>query len=357
MQQSNHLPALDSLRGIAVLAVLLGHLDYYFFGRGFDLFPGGFIGVDLFFVLSGFLITRNLLHDINFYGRVRLGRFYQHRVLRLAPALLIFILTMAPTLLLLNLVDGSDLVRAVLAAVFYVYNWFVYTTLTEVPGFGHLWSLSVEEQFYLLWPVLLCIFPPRNPFRRRLWMLVSALAIIGVYLLRQGLWNEGYSWLQLYVRTDLRADALLCGALLAFLEAQGVLKPLGEGVRVPTALLSTLFVLATLSLGYDDAFLYKGGMSLIAILCTGLVYCAIACECKKRVRRISLAKTLGSLGRISYGVYVYHMPIIMSLASDIGTHIINNEIVRLLLAIQATLLCAYLSYGLIERPAIDQKAP
>ncbi|MEM8942962.1 MAG: hypothetical protein AAGC91_12470, partial [Pseudomonadota bacterium] len=125
------------------------------------------------------------------------------------------------------------------------------------------------------------------------------------------------------------------------------------------ALLSTLFVLATLSLGYDDAFLYKGGMSLIAILCTGLVYCACV-EKPLSNSRLSahagpVSKVLKALGRISFSLYVYHMPLVVFFADDTAAALVRSEAVRLMCAAVTTIVAAALSYELVERRILRWK--
>ena len=328
-----------------MFAVVAGHLDYFFFGTGIELFSGGFIGVDLFFVISGFLITRNLLADVSRYGRLRLQRFYWHRFLRLFPVLALFLLLLVPESFFGHLSAPDVLLTAVLSLLFYVYNWFVFFTLENVPGTGHLWSLSVEEQFYLVWPVALLLLGTRY----RLRWLVGCAAVVGVVgLLRWAGWEQGSSWLQLYLRTDLRLDTLMGGAALAFLGQAGA-----SSHRVRKALLITIgfFLLAVFTLDNEAPYMYRGGYTLIGLLSTLLVF-------------LTVAGGMGSgwwplerLARISYGVYVYHMPIVMLCAGPVLGSWLPSETLRLGLAIVLTLTVAQLSYRVMERRFLALKSP
>ena len=232
-----------------------------------------------------------------------------------------------------------------LSLLFYVYNWFVFFTLENVPGTGHLWSLSVEEQFYLVWPVALLLLGTRY----RLRWLVGCAAVVGVVgLLRWAGWEQGSSWLQRYLRTDLRLDTLMGGAALAFLGQAGA-----SSHRVRKALLITIgfFLLAVFTLDNEAPYMYRGGYTLIGLLSTLLVF-------------LTVAGGMGSgwwplerLARISYGVYVYHMPIVMLCAGPVLGSWLPSETLRLGLAIVLTLTVAQLSYSVMERRFLALKSP
>lgn len=343
MPQKNFVPGLDTLRGIAVLVVLLGHVDYFFFGRGIDYVAGGFIGVDLFFVISGFLITRNLLSDFEQHGTIRLKRFYWHRALRLLPALFLLLATLTPILYLQELADKTQLRNALLALIFYVYNWFIYFTLADIPGVGHLWSLSVEEQFYVLWPPLLLLFAPLGSQNRRHWIYCCLLLVLLVGAVRLGLWTQGANWLQLYLRTDLRVDALLGGALLAFLGQGSV--PISQRTRpsLPGACALLFFLAASFILNNEAPYMYQGIFTLLALLCVLLV-------------GMTANGSLGSgipglewLGRISYGLYLYHLPVVLFFSSATLTSTLPSEWLRVFLSIIVSIAAAFLSYLLVEQ--------
>ncbi|MEO0435396.1 MAG: acyltransferase [Pseudomonadota bacterium] len=343
LPQKTFVPGLDTLRGIAVLVVMLGHVDFFFFGRGIDYLSGGFIGVDLFFVISGFLITRNLLSDLTQYGSIRLKRFYWHRVLRLLPALLLLLTVLTPILYLLDLADQAQLRSALLALVFYVYNWFVFFTLADIPGFGHLWSLSVEEQFYFLWPLLLLLFAPHGSQGGRKWAVCCLLLIAVVAAVRLGFWSQGSSWLQLYLRTDLRADALLGGALLAF---WGRGTPLIQERSHPSLLggiALLIFLAASCLLDNEAPYMYQGGFSILA------VYCVMLVGITTRGALGAGIPGLEGLGRISYGVYLYHMPVVLLFSSSTLANLMPSEGLRVVLSIMVSIGIAALSFHAFEK--------
>lgn len=203
---SPYLPGLDGLRALAVVAVLLYHSGYYL--------VGGYLGVESFFVLSGFLITTLLVADWRRHGHISLGNFWLRRTRRLLPALFV---TLAGTLLLTALLAPGEL-RALstdtLAALLYVMNWKLivaqqsyFDALSRPSLLQHLWSLAIEEQFYLLWP-LACAIGMR--LLRPAGFLAAVLATaLGSSLLMAGLYNAGVETSRIYYGTDTRGSALL----------------------------------------------------------------------------------------------------------------------------------------------------
>ena len=208
-----YIPALDGLRGVAITLVLLLHLP------GVRAF-GGFIGVDVFFVLSGYLITSLLLREFAHSGKVSLPRFYMRRFLRLMPALWALVLS---TLAAFRVFDGETFRQALPEApwaLLYVGNW-AGTFGRTLVWFLHTWSLAVEEQFYLLWPALLWWCMARGGARRVFWAAL-ALALCS-WLWRAALQGSGTHWLRLYHGLDTRLDAPMWGcALAAWMHARRV---------------------------------------------------------------------------------------------------------------------------------------
>jgi peptidoglycan/LPS O-acetylase OafA/YrhL len=199
------LPSLDGLRGLAILAVMLNNARYL---------PGGFLGVDIFFVLSGFLITALLLQEWQRTGTIRLGAFYARRALRLLPALfaLLALVLVAPGLFYLAAPPWKD---AAIAAL-YATNWVNAFSLRNMAILDHTWSLTVEEQFYVLWPPLVPVLLALRVRRR--WILSMVLLGISVSTsLRLLLWDGPASIKRLYYGLGTRLDALLVGCLVALL--------------------------------------------------------------------------------------------------------------------------------------------
>ncbi len=213
-----YLGALDGMRGIAIAAVVVYHTRFYLIQDGFPTPRGGFLGVDVFFVVSGFLITALLLIEDGRDGSIALVGFYWRRAVRLLPALV----PMLGAYLLYASYAGvlnRDKVAAVAAALGFVSNWWRILDGSNVPGLGHLWSLAVEEQFYLLWPAAVLLLIRRRRFGVAAALVVAAIAASMSW--RMLLWSRADDWVLVYIRTDARIDQLLLGALVAVLWFHG----------------------------------------------------------------------------------------------------------------------------------------
>jgi peptidoglycan/LPS O-acetylase OafA/YrhL len=298
-------PALDGLRGVAVLLVVVYHAHE-------RLLPGGFLGVDVFFVISGFLITTLLVQEYDARGRVGLRSFYIRRGLRLLPALL---LMLAVYCLLASLAMGGALDHLADSgiALFYMANW------TRALGFfrpmylGHTWSLSVEEQFYLLWPLLLLLL--LRSARSR-W--VVAFVPLGIALVswahRYNLSVAGSSFNRTFNGLDTRLDGLMLGCAAGVVVASGLLNG-----RARAALQSSLAVLAPLALGllcYLAATIvlaatdtFRGWLAVISAAALFPVLQGALGAATSPLNTLLSVRPLVWLGRISYGVYLWHYPL------------------------------------------------
>ena len=202
-----YLPQLDGLRGLAIIAVMLFH-------AGISTFGGGFIGVDLFFVLSGFLITALLVHEHQMHGSVSLRNFYMRRVLRLLPALLILVLVFCVlSFLSLDSADARSNYVGALIVLFYLSNWARALSLHPPYPLDHTWSLSIEEQFYVLWPVILILMLTTLKKPKHVLALTVSFALAS-WLLRVYLMMSGSSVERIYYGSDTRADSLMVGCAL-----------------------------------------------------------------------------------------------------------------------------------------------
>jgi peptidoglycan/LPS O-acetylase OafA/YrhL len=346
-------PALDGLRGIAVLLVVVNHTWIVLPGQtGLtavdNFFRGGFLGVDLFFVLSGFLITALLLREQADHRRVRFGSFYARRALRLLPAL--FVLLGAHAIYAAYANPPFPFEHEVLnirAAVFYYANWFVvFDLLRAVPDLGHLWSLSVEEQFYLIWPTLLVLF---FGLRRRIAPVVMILVagIVAVAVHRAMMW-DGSNWLPLFNRTDTRADSLLVGALLACLWVRCRTPEKG---LVPAAwVASGILILCVEFARGNQAFLFLGGFTLVAVAASVLILATLESDWPGN-RFLSIAP-LRAVGRVSYGLYLWHVVVFWAVSRWGSTW---PDQVRMLVALGGAAACTLLSWVLVEQPALRLK--
>lgn len=340
-----HLPALDGLRGLALVGVLLFHAD--------GLLPGGYLGVDLFFVLSGYLITCLLLAEHRANGRIDLYAFWARRARRLLPALL----ALMPAIAVYGWVfarpeDLHTLRMQALASLGYFANWHAifdhrsYWQLFSAPSpLEHTWSLSIEEQFYLLWPLAVMGILRRHG--SRVVLVVSVL----LTLLSMGamalLFSPGATS-RVYLGTDTRMGAILAGAALA------TLLPLGyrfSAARVRW--LDALGVAAAAGLAFawctlpgTSYFLYHGGFWLTELGVLVLIACAVAGRQSVVARALSL-KPLAWLGTISYGVYLWHWPVNVVLTAErTQLHPGMLQVVRLAVSFAIALA----SYRFVERP-------
>jgi peptidoglycan/LPS O-acetylase OafA/YrhL len=337
--------ALDGFRGVAVLLVVVFHLDVavpYLYNR---VVPGGGLGVDAFFVLSGFLITAILLRDQAKGGRVRFGAFYRRRALRLLPAL-VFFLAVYMYYEWVTSMPGAHEPSSALAIIFYYSNTWLHRVPTSI-GLGHLWSLAVEEQFYLVWPLCLALF---FGLRRRLAptvvLLVGTIAVVAIR--RAIMWNHGVSWIWLYTRLATRADALLVGCLIAQLWVRGKLPKRGMQVAGWIALGYYAYLVRV---GVGNPFLYgRAGFTLIAIS-IGIVLVAIL-ETEWLVNRLLRTAPLRAVGRVSYGLYIWHLAIFNAV---IRYGRFWPPITQATVALSLAALATYLSFVLVERPFLRWK--
>jgi peptidoglycan/LPS O-acetylase OafA/YrhL len=354
--------ALDGLRGMAILLVVLSHLDELAVDgvrdlRGHDLTPvgplndlldGGFLGVDLFFVLSGFLITTLLAQERRASGAVRFGRFYARRALRLLPALYVFLAAHVAYAVAADL-HGTNEAWSIGGALLYVSNWVTADNLFRATeGTGHLWSLAVEEQFYLMWPAVLLLLA-RADRSTRLLRAVLVAAIVGVALHRADLWSDGVHWLQVFVRTDTRIDALLIGALAAVVWG-GRSRPLPPGFTAAAWVAAVVLVGILPVADYEAGFVYLGGFSLFAVAAAVVVVAAVDTEWGgNHVLRLP---ALQLLGRVSYGLYLWHLLVFYAVrrwADDVPI------VPRIALALAVSLAVTTLSHWVVERPALRLK--
>ena len=342
-------PALDGLRAVAITLVVLHHTAAFLVPSWqTSFFPGGFLGVDLFLVLSGFLITTLLLerHDRE---RRPIATFYMRRILRLVPALLALLL--ANLLYAVARAHGvSDAIRSVGVVLVYATNWAELAGVAISPYVTHLWSLAVEEQFYLVWPVLLFAALRLWHSRRKVAWLALSIAVLAATW-RAALYLSGDPWLRIYIRTDARADALAIGALLAFLPRPWIALRFGPRARTLAGSTALAIVLAAAAgLQPDAEVLYVGGFTVIAIAAAVLI--ASVLEADSALARVLSTPPMVLLGRLSYSLYLWHFGIFQVVAAHTTAWAAAPRVV---FAWTVTLLAAAASYRFIELPALGLK--
>ncbi|HEX6677290.1 MAG TPA: acyltransferase [Actinomycetes bacterium] len=340
-------PALDGLRALAVLTIMLYH-GQVAWSRG------GFLSVDLFFVLSGFLITSLLVVEWNESGTLDLAAFWSGRARRLLPALFLMLGGIAAYAALLAPPARLARMRGdALATLAYVANWrFAFTHLSYFEQFGdaspltHMWSLGIEEQYYLLWPLLLILglrLVKGNLRALLAWTLVAALASATLMAV---LYHPGTDPSRLYYGTDTRAQAPLLGGALALLLASRGPAPLPRPVVEGGGLLGLCGLAAMLVLIPDTAhWMYLGGFALAALVCALLI--AAATQDDGSVQRLFATPPLPQIGRVSYGLYLWHWPLFVAITPD-RVHLDGTALLGARTA--ATFVAANLSYHLVELP-------
>ncbi|MEX0426032.1 acyltransferase family protein [Nocardioides sp. DS6] len=341
----SRLAALDGLRGIAVLGVMLFHA----FPRAV---PGGFVGVDVFFVLSGYLITGGLVRE-HAAGTVAPGRFWLRRIRRLLPALVAVVLACGLGALLVGGDTGVGFGGQLVAAAAFVTNWHLvatgngYFAESSPPLLQHLWSLAVEEQFYVVWPLLLAgllvvVRHRRRPLRTTCIVVAGLAAASTVAMAVVGMVGDAG---RAYYGSDTHCFGLLAGALLAFAGARLPRRLLAQRVA-GTALV--LLVLAGVLLDGADRITYVVGLPAV-VACTTLVLAAVVTG-RGPVTRLLSWSPLRRTGLVSYGLYLWHWPVLVLLRARWPDWALDHPGQCAVVAFGFTGAAATASYLLLERP-------
>jgi peptidoglycan/LPS O-acetylase OafA/YrhL len=338
MRRLGHVPALDGIRGIAILLVVGAH--------AFHLPPTGYLGVDLFFVLSGFLITTLLLEERAETGKVSLRSFYERRARRLLPALLMMLVAYAAV----ELAQGRHPTLRILAGLFYFTNLGPLLHSSGTGPLGHLWSLAEEEQFYLLWPLLL-IFLAARP--RRVAPSLVVLFLGAVVVERILLVHSGVSPLRVMYAPDTRSDGLLVGCLFALVRHYAG----GERLRIASGALALVlapFVTLFLFVAWQTRIIELGGLTILTLY-FGLLVTAAADTPRSPLAWRPLAK----LGVISYALYIWHFPLLYAFGLPIAAadHPWRRAAVIALAVILAALSTRYIEQPIRRRRAYTLKVP
>ena len=371
-----YLPGLDGMRALAVIAVMIYHANS-------DWLPGGFLGVEMFFVISGYLITLLIIAERERTYRVSLVDFWKRRARRLLPALYVLLIGVTVYTALFEPEAVGQLRGDVVAGLFYVSNWYQlwvglgYTAAFDFAPLRHLWSLAVEEQFYLIWPLAMVALLGRRSTRKianaSRWLFFGAvfIAVVTALLYHPGVIGEpeqtpeAYWWIGdrpiskldfLYIGSFSRLGGIMLGAAFAM-----VWRPIAVGrgpLRTKGSLFDVVGLLALVGFawmclniylvtpeGTADSRLFQGGLFLSSVL-TVLVIAAVA-HPHARANRLLGNRLLVWIGVRSYGLYLFHWPVYQAIRKLAGNKLTVSEFV---VAMVITVIITELSFRLIETP-------
>ena len=343
------LPALDGIRALAIMAVVLYHGDL-------EWFPGGLLGVEVFFVLSGYLITSLLWSELRATNQIGIGTFLTRRARRLFPALFVMLFVVVAAWVLFLPTEIARTRGDVAAAATYTSNWYLihsdhsyFVTFTRPSPFGHLWSLAIEEQFYLLWPPVLYLLWRfvKRPGRVAAVIGAGAAASFAALMLLY----HGGDPSRVYYGTDTRASGLLIGAALAVLwrpfETEAAQLRSRPWALDAATVGSAAFLIWSFT-RFDEfaPFTYRPGMLLVACATAALI--ASCVHPRARVGRALGTAPLRWLGRRSYGVYIWYFPVFALTRPGVDLDWSIERTFALRVAI--TLALAMLSFRFVEEP-------
>lgn len=351
LKTSRYITGFDGIRTLAVIGVILYHLLP-------TQMRGGYLGVPVFFVVSGYLITDLLRQEWDQNGRIAVKDFYVRRMKRLYPGMVVMLLLSAAYITLFQRNLLNNLRGVVVSSLLYVNNWWqINHGLSYFDRFGnespftHLWSLAVEGQNYLIWPLLFILLMKLVKNRGTIFKIVIGCSLLSALLL--AIWySPGADPTRVYYGTDTRLFSIWMGSALAFIwpsthlkkeipkKAKRVLN-LAGGLSF-IGLVITFFVL-------DDhlSFVYYGGMLLVSLLCTILV--AVTAHPGASLNRWLTNPLFSYIGKRSYGIYLYQFPVMIFYEAKIG-NVGENVLLHTLIEILLILLISELSYRFIENP-------
>ncbi|MGN4427142.1 acyltransferase family protein [Bacillus cereus group sp. MYBK30-1] len=349
-KNSRYMVGLDSLRGLAILGVILYHIN-------FNWMPGGFLGVTVFFVLSGYLITDILAMEWKRNKRIDLKKFWLSRARRLLPGMVVMLVITFAWITIFHSSLLEKMCGDSLAALFYVSNWwYIYHKLSYFDNFNqlsplnHFWSLAVEEQFYAVWPLIISLGFYYIKKQSRMILLIC-LGAAASALTMAILYEPGADPSRIYYGTDTRAFSLLIGAALALLwpsnrlankiipKARLILDVVGG-----TALIIILVMFWKTN--QYDPFLYNGGMVLLSIA-TALLVANLA-HPASRIAQFLRFRPLRWLGVRSYGIYLWHYPILTLTTPKVNAG--DFSLIRAILQFLLIIMIAQISWKYIEKP-------
>ena len=351
LKSSRYMSGLDGLRALAVIGVIFYHLTPH-------ILPGGFLGVPIFFVLSGYLISDLLIQEFEQNGKISLKQFWKRRLNRLYPALVTMLILVTGWITIFERSLLLNIRNMILTSLVYLNNWWqisqgasYFDRFTTPSPFVHLWSLAIEGQFYLIWPVIVVfaiVFIKRNDWIFYTFIGVSILSA----LLMAILYVPGADPSRVYYGTDTRAFSLLIGSALAFIWPSTKLKK-----NLPNAGRVTLDAVGVLSLGLliwlmvqlmdSDPFTYYGGIFIFSLI-SGILVAVVAQPATWLAKLLSL-QPLKWIGQRSYGLYLWQYPVMILYEVKVGDTSLH-PLRHLIIQITLIILISEASYRFVEMP-------
>ncbi len=350
LKNSRYISGFDGIRTIAVIGVIVYHLLPY-------SLTGGYLGVPIFFVVSGYLITDLLLQEYEQNGMIDIWAFYGRRMKRLYPALVTMVLTTAAYITLFQRSLFVSLKSIIWTNLLYVYNWWeighgqsYFDRFNGESPFTHLWSLSIEGQFYLFWPLLLVVLLYVFHQRKTIFYLVMGVAVISAVAM--AVLYDPANTNRVYYGTDTRMFAILLGVGLAFMWPATKLKTdlpdkARHALNAAGVASLLLIILLFFKLSGESGFTYRGGMFLFTLLSTVLV--ATVAHPAGVMNQVLTNRVFDWVGKRSYGIYLYQFPIMIfyeAKVTNIAAHPLMNALIETVLI----LVVSDLSYRYLESP-------
>lgn len=344
-----YMPGLDGLRAIAVLGIIIYHLNK-------QLLTGGFLGVDTFFVISGYLITSLLLKEYDDTGIIKLKSFWIRRLKRLLPAVIVLLMVVGTATLLLKSDNIIRVKHDIIAAIFYVSNWWYiakdvnYFEQFSFMPLKHLWSLAIEEQFYIFFPVIFVTLLLTIKKRYKIGFIFWGVSIISLGLM-MFIYSINGDHSRVYFGTDTRLQTLLLGVILAFLWPPFKLK--NDPPKVVKYVIDSIgslsfivLILLFFIINDETNWIYDGGFYLISILTLFII--ASVVHPSTWIAKIFSNPVLVFIGKRSYSLYLWHFAVI----SFVHSYYVDGQIPVYVyfIDISLTIIFAELSYRFIETP-------
>lgn len=350
LKKSRYISGFDGIRTLAVIGVILYHLAPY-------QFQGGFLGVPIFFVVSGYLITDLLFQEWQQNERIDVIGFYIRRVKRLYPALVTLVLATTAYITLFARDLLANIRAVIMTNLLYVYNWYqvahhesYFDKFGTQSPFTHLWSLSIEGQFYLFWPLIIIILLKFVKKKQPIFDTMIILAFISA-LLMAILYRTGQDPSRVYYGTDTRMFSILLGAALAVVWPSTALrKDLPTNLRLLLDVVGggalMLLCLMFMQMTGESALVYRGGMFFFSVL--SMILVAVVAHPGADMNRLLTNRLFTWIGKRSYGIYLYQYPVLVFFESKIN--VADHSFLYALIEVALILVLSDLSYRFLELP-------